>query len=405
MRVCLVAQRFYERNTHMMQFAKAFSERDDTVDVVGIGEVGSPASEVIDGVNVFRIQQRTIDERGPLDYLLKMLCFLFRATWFLARRHIRQPYDVIHVQSVPDFLVFAALIPKLLGAKVILDLRDLVSELYASKFGVSDTFIVIRLLKLVEKLSARFADHVIVANPIWLEKITQRSAPAAKCSMYWYYPDRRLFHPLPRSVEDRKFRMIYPGSLNWHQGVDIAIKALPAILRAIPEAELHVQGEGPAKPELICLTKELGLQSRVVFHGYVPADTLVQQLADCDVGIVPKRGDRFGDEAASTKIPEFMAMGIPVVASRTSIELRFFDAAAIRYFQPENEAELAAAVISVRQDDALRARMIAKGLAYTQENAWQQKIQMYLDLVMSLSQDGLGGSTKGRAAKTVPARF
>ena len=44
---------------------------------------------------------------------------------------------MIHVHSVPDFLVFAALVPKLLGARIILDIHDILPEFYASKFGAS----------------------------------------------------------------------------------------------------------------------------------------------------------------------------------------------------------------------------------------------------------------------------
>ncbi len=376
MRVCLVAQRFYERNTHMMQFARALSARGDTVEVVAVGHPNYPKYERIDGVDVFRIQSRTIDERGVLDYLRRTFLFLSKTTLFLTRRHFREPYDVIHVQSVPDFLVFAGLLPKLLGAKLVLDLRDLMPELYASKFGFSGP--IFGLLTGIEKLSAGVADHVIVANPIWLERVSKRSAPRSKCSMFWYYPDTRLFRPQQRHRQDGTFRIIYPGSLNRHQGLDVAVRAFPAILRAIPEAELHVQGEGPSKPDLVRLTKELGLTRKVLFHDYVPTTALLQRLAECDLGLVPKRGDRFGDEAASTKIPEFMAMGIPVVASRTKIEQCFFDDSVIRYFRPEDEADLAAAVISVHRDSVLRDRLIAGGLRYTAEHRWEFEIREYL---------------------------
>ena len=54
---------------------------------------------------------------------------------FITKKHFNDPYDLIHVHSVPDFEVFAVLIPKLLGAKIILDIHDIVPEFYASKFN------------------------------------------------------------------------------------------------------------------------------------------------------------------------------------------------------------------------------------------------------------------------------
>ena len=55
--------------------------------------------------------------------------------FLLMRRHVKARYQLIHVHSVPDFLVFAAWFPKLTGAKIILDIHDLLPELYAGKYG------------------------------------------------------------------------------------------------------------------------------------------------------------------------------------------------------------------------------------------------------------------------------
>ena len=54
----------------------------------------------------------------------------------VSRRHLREKYDLIHVHSVPDFLVFTAWLPKLTGTPVILDIHDILPEFYASKFGL-----------------------------------------------------------------------------------------------------------------------------------------------------------------------------------------------------------------------------------------------------------------------------
>ena len=90
---------------------------------------------------MFRIQHRERNERGRLSYISRLLLFFFRSAVFLSWRHLRNPYQLIHVHSVPDFEVFAALLPKLMGCKVILDIHDIVPEFYASKFQVGRTFL------------------------------------------------------------------------------------------------------------------------------------------------------------------------------------------------------------------------------------------------------------------------
>ena len=146
------------------------------MDAIALAHEGQAAFEVIEGVRVFRIQKRRIDETGQISYLLKLLMFFFRSAWVLTLKHIREPYDLIHVHSVPDFEVFATLIPRLLGARVILDIHDVVPEFYASKFKVDENSLLFRLLVSIEKLSIAFSSHTIIANDLWLERVSSALA-------------------------------------------------------------------------------------------------------------------------------------------------------------------------------------------------------------------------------------
>ena len=385
MRLCLLAHRYYESNSHMMQFARAFRSREDDVDVIAVRRGNLPRHEVIDGVNLYRIHDRTNIERSPIAHSLQLGAFMLRAAAVIGWKHWKNPYDVIHVQSIPDFLVFSALIPKLMGCKVILDLRDLVPELYASKFLKREDSLPVRALKRVESLSVRVADHVIVANPIWNERIIHRHSIANKCSVFWYYPDTAIFHPRIRTRQDGKFQLLYPGSLHRHQGVDIAIRAMSRIVREIPEAELHILGNGPAKSDLYTLTQKLNLGTKVFFEEIVPIEEIPNRMAQCDIGLVPKKAsDVFGNEAASSKILEFMAVGVPIVASRTKIETCLYGDALLRYFQSENEDSLANAVISIYRDAALRDTLIRNGLKYIEQNNWATRISEYTSLVQGI---------------------
>src|ERR1035437_7972695 len=136
MKACMLAYTFYETDNRVRRYAEALVKRGDQVDAIALAREGQPSFEVIQGVRVFRIQKRVIDETGPISYLIKLLAFFFRSAWFLTVRHLREPYDIIHVHSVPDFEVFATFIPRLLGARVILDIHDIVPEFYASKFNI-----------------------------------------------------------------------------------------------------------------------------------------------------------------------------------------------------------------------------------------------------------------------------
>jgi glycosyltransferase involved in cell wall biosynthesis len=398
MRICVLAYSFYEVDTRILQYTKALLERGDQVDVIALKRPGQADFGIVDGANVYRIQERTVNEKGPLTYLERTLRFLVHSTWVLNKLNRKNKYDVVHVHSVPDFLVFAALPAKLSGARIILDIHDILPEFYCSKFGAGSNTLLFKALVFIERFSARFADWVIIANDIWKQRLLSRSVPASKCSTFGNYPDSDLFHLRPRSRKDGKFVLLYPGSLNWHQGLDVAIQAFAKAESELTNAEFHIYGEGSAKPDLIALVCTLGLSKVVIFHDWAPLLEVVEAMCNADLSVVPKRASStFGTEAASTKIMEFMTMGIPVIVSRTKIDSLYHDESRVEFFESENTDELARAIVRLSRDSKRREEMIQNGLKYVQENSWKNKKNEYFRLI-----DTLGSSTPINSTKGVP---
>lgn len=385
MKVCMLAYSFYENDARIKQYATALVERGDTVDVIALRHPGQPVRSVLNGVNVFRVQTRMVNERGPFTYLFRIIRFLLLSAVFIARRQFSEKYQLIHVHSVPDFLVFAAIVPKLLGTPVILDIHDVLPEFYASKFRVKGDAFLFRCLVLVERLSIGFADHAIVANHLWCERVASRCGMPHKCSPIRNYPARNLFSPGIRTRTNGKFLITYPGSLNWHQGVDVAISAFAKIKDQMPDAEFHIYGEGPAKQSLIRLADSLGMGDRVIFHGLLPTEQIVQVMADTDLAVEPKRaGSQFGNEALSMKIFEFMAVGVPLVVSRTQIHQYYYTDDLVKYYDSDDESELAANMILLRKNSALRQRQVSNALKYVEAHSWDVDKHHYLGIVDSL---------------------
>ncbi len=383
----MLAYAFYENDNRIMRYAEALVARGDQVDVISLMRNDKAPIEVINGVRVHRIQKREINERGKLCYLKRMVGFLVRSSFVLTKQHMSQPYDLIHVHSVPDFEVFAALFAKIKGAKIILDIHDIVPEFYTSKFGVSKDSIVFKALKKVEQSSTSFSDHVIIANHLWEKVLTERSVATEKCSTYLNYPDSRLFNASMRTRKaDGRVVMIYPGSLNWHQGVDIAVKAFNIIKDQVPEAEFHIYGDGSSREQLAQLIKEMSLQDRVILHGIMPIYDIAQIMANADIGIVPKRDDSFGGEAFSTKIFEFMALGVPVVAASTRIDKYYFNDSLVKFFRSGDEHSLADAMLEMIHNDALRKKLVENSFTYIAKQSWDVKRKDYFNLVDKLVQ-------------------
>lgn len=389
MRIAMVAYTFYEMDNRVMRYAEALAARGDDVDVIALRAGGDGRRATMKGVNLYRLQKREFNERGKLTYLWRVLAFLVRSAGFISLKHLRKPYDLIHVHSIPDFEVFAALLPKLLGAKIILDLHDLVPEFYASKFGVTEDSLTYKALRLSERWSCRFADHVIIANHLWEKVITARSVGQERCSTYLNYPDSSMFNRHLRTrTDDGRILMIYPGSLNWHQGVDIAVRAFDRIKDQVPEAYFDIIGDGSAKAEIATLIRERGLHERVRLLPLLPIKEIAGIMANADFGVVPKRDDSFGGEAFSTKIFEFMALGVPVVVANTRIDRHYFDDTLVRFFQSGADQSLAEAMLQMVRDRPLRARLARNALAYVTQHSWDVKRRDYYDLVDRLVASG-----------------
>jgi glycosyltransferase involved in cell wall biosynthesis len=385
-RVCMIVYSDYEKDNRVMRYAEELARRGDSVEVLALRGNRAPGrSKTICGVQVFGIQSRAHkDERTRSSYLWPLLKFSSQVWALVTWRHLRRPYDLVHVHNMPDFLVFTAWFPRLTGAKVILDIHDIVPEFYASKFDVPGHQTGVKMLKRMERAAARFSDHVIISNHLWRDKFAARTGTESKCSVFVNNVNSRIFTRRSRTRLDDKFIIIFPGGLQWHQGLDIALRAFQTVSREVPAAEFHIYGDGMMKGSLLDLTRELGLEDKVRFFDPIPVREIVEVMANADLGIVPKRADSFGNEAYSTKIMEFMSLGIPVVVSSTKIDRFYFDDTVVRFFESGNVAALAAAILEMIRNPEQRQAMAARALEYAVRNSWDTRKGNYLDLVDSL---------------------
>ena len=385
LRVCMVAYSFYEADNRVMRYAETLAQEGHEVEVFALQQGDDPQEEVLGGVKVYRLQGRLINEKTKLTYVWRILLFLMRSLYQVSKHDFKCKYDLVHVHSVPDFLVFSALVPRLRGTPVILDIHDILPEFYMGKFGGGKDSLIFRLLRLTEWVCAKFASHVIIANHLWRERLLSRSVEPDKCTVVLNSPDRSIFHlsKEPPAKSDR-FLLLYPGTLNWHQGLDIAIRAFSKISSEVPQAEFHIYGEGPSKQLLARLVNELGLQKRVFLHEPQKLREIARVIENADLGIVPKRTDGFGNEAFSTKIFEFMSMRVPVIVSDTRIDRYYFDDSLVRFFRGGDKDDLADCMLDLIQHPEKRRALVENATEFIAKNDWTAKKHEYLDMVDGL---------------------
>lgn len=387
-RVCLVTYSFYERDSRVSRYGEALSQNGDEVEVLSLRS--SPQllrEEIVNGCHVVRLQERPINEKSLWAFVFRLNRFLWHCSGWIARNHARRPFDLIHVHNVPDFLVLASWRAKLGGAKIILDIHDIVPELFESKFGVKSSSLTVLFLRWMEYLSAAFSDHIILANHLWYDLYTKRSSRTEKVSVMINFVDRDVFFPRPRIRTDDRKIVLFPGSLQWHQGLDVAIASFPKVVAEVPKAELHIYGDGQAKSSLINLATGLGLDGHVRFFDFVPTREIAAVMAEADVGVVPKRADSFGNEAFSTKIFEFMSLGVPVVASSTRIDRYYFNDSVLRFFPSGDSAALAEEILKLLRFPEETGQMVKRATEFAEKNSWGERAADYLQVVDRICSD------------------
>lgn len=395
-RICMVTHSFYESDNRVTRYAEALAAQGDDVEVFALRSSRQiPKKETIEGVKIYRIQERLKkNEKTLAGYLWPLVRFLVVSSWHVTRRHARRRYDLVHIHNIPDFLVFAAWYPRLTGTRVILDIHDIVPEFFVSKFVVptrksktagSAQRLLFRSLLFMERCSAAFANHIIIANHLWLDRYTERTQTQGRCTAMINYVDPKIFRPHQRHRTDTRKIVIFPGGLQWHQGIDLAIRAVAKLVPDMPALEFHIYGDGNAKESLIQLTAVLNLQDHVRFFKPLSVREISSVMANADLGVVPKRADSFGNEAYSTKIMEFMSVGVPVVVASTMVDRYYFNDTLVRFFPAGDVDALARAIHEVLSNPKTATNMVAQGSEFVTHNSWTERKREYLELVEQLA--------------------
>jgi len=382
MKVCMISYSVYEFDNRVHRYGETLMAAGCELDVICLSATNKPRQVDYGTGTLYEIQSRQFNEKGPVSYLFKFMRFFFKSVFLLTCLYMKKRYDVIHYHNIPDPGVFIAAVPKLCGARIVLDIHDLVPEFYQWKFGVGQHNSIISMLKYAERVSCRFADHVIVGTHLWKERLVSRSVQPEKCSVIMNAPLPQLFDPV-KGIEKRRdaFSIIYPGSLNEHFGVDVAVRGMDVIRKHIPGAVLNIYGQGRQEEMLRNIVTELGLENNVRFHGPVMRHEIPRLIAESHMGVVPKQASLFADEALSSKLLEFVYMGKPAVVSRTTIGQYYFDDTMVRFFTPGDSQDFARNVIDL-YDNPEKQRNLSRNCArFNKEHSWQKYRARYLTIL------------------------
>jgi glycosyltransferase involved in cell wall biosynthesis len=386
--VCLVVQNVYDFDVRVRRKAEALVAAGFSVDVLALAPASGERNYVLEGVDVHTIslgKKRGSLARYIFEYTAFFVWAFFRVTGLMRRRH----FALIDVNTLPDFLIFAVVPARWMGAKLLLDMHEITPEFYVSKYGIAQDSWIVRFLQFQEKISFNFADHVLTINAPIQDLMVNRGLPLAKSTVIMNAADEARFASsvcLPANEGNSDvFAMMYHGTLTSIYGLDIAIEAFHIAQQDMPGAELWILGPGPERAALGELAQKHGLTSKVKLIGQVPPDEIPAWLKKCTVGVLPIRRDVFLDFAFPNKLPEFIITGKPVLMSRLKAIQHYFSDEALAYFEPNNAADLANQMVRLYRDRSLGARLAAKAQREYLPIRWEVMKERYLSLIRDLT--------------------
>ncbi|MBN1604969.1 MAG: glycosyltransferase [Chitinispirillaceae bacterium] len=359
-KVCIISKYVYPDDTRLCQQIKVLNRFNVSCDVLCLKRIEQENFESLSNIRIFRINRIKLIKKNLFNYLIDTLTFMITAFTKLCFLSIKNSYRIIVVHTLPEFIVLTAFFHKLSGSAIVLDGRDLSVDLIGSRWPGYINRILKQIAILVEKIVVKTCDEIITASSGFKKSLLLRGVPEEKLTVLLNTADEVIFKYVENhenEIISEKASLIYHGTVSERFGIIIAVKAMDLILRQIPFSVLHIYGMYNLRYRntIERLIQKLNLENSVILHEAVPQKNIYEHIITMDIGVVPYMNDHFMNIALSTKTFEYVASGLPVVASRLRSTKELFNDDCIWYTEPENPADLAKKVIEVCLDPVARA--------------------------------------------------
>lgn len=382
----MVAYTYYESDPRVIREAEAAVDGGFEVDFLTLRRAGTSPTEVVRGVRVIRLNQARYRGGRRFRYLLEYMKFFLRCFVKTTGLFFKRHYGVIHVNNMPDFLVFSTIIPRLFGAKVILDIHDPMPNTFASKFEGREDGFYYRVLLWQERLSAAYCNRVItVHDPVKDGILIKHGLPPDSIEVIANFADDELFQLRKSFSIDGKIRFVFHGTILERSGLRMLITAL-AQVRHKDRISVRIIGEGDFSETLRGMIQSLKLEHMVEFDNRsYPVHSIPQRIADCHVGLVPLEISSVTNYAVPLKLLEYISLGLPVVTVRNNAISYYFSEEDCIFFEWNDPRSLSAVLDRIAENPEILTRYRERSVALRGRFSWTGEKRKYVALLRQLT--------------------
>jgi glycosyltransferase involved in cell wall biosynthesis len=333
---------------HLYEILRRAARDGDRVTWLSERFVGGAPEEEFEGIRVFR--------SGSWYNAHVKLAALFR------RRFRGERFDLVieDINKVPFFTPcyvrapVLAVVPHLFGTTAFLEAPAPVAALVWAHES---------LIPFVYRRTPFLAISESTREDLVRRGIARERVSVARCGL-----DQSAYR-VDVAPEDRRAPVVvFLGRLRRYKGAQWLLRAFPSVLKEVPDAALHIVGDGPYRPVLERLASSLGLSGHVSFLGALAHPGKVAALNAAQIAAVPSPKEGWG-----LTVIEANACGAPVVASRSPGLVESVRDGETGLLVPHADPQaLAGAIVRLLRDRDLRLRMARAGLDWAHSFDWER---------------------------------
>ena len=401
--ICHVVYARYPADPRVRREAEALIRNGWDVDLICLRGPEEKIHETVEGVRVTRLPLRPI--RGSrMRYIYQYCLFFLLAAACLVTKQIWRRYDTVHIHSMPDFLILAALPSRMFGSKVVLDLHESMPELYLARFVDRERSALHRLTLVAQRASCLLATRVVTVNDQIAALLQRRGIAPWRVCVIENAPDwRPIDSQAPTGDSRAPYTIVVVGGLNQERDVELVIEAASEVARLVPTRWRFIgYGDSSYVDALHSKVEELGLSETITIEPEVPSRAVPALISESAIGIVSYVRNPLTKIATPNKAYEYATAGkAMVVADLPALKSLLGNTAT--YYEPSNARDLARSVLTLLNDDDLRFRMGQDARAHIATHAWpvmeMRLIRMYESMnhrnAVTSAHEGTDGRSRG----------
>jgi glycosyltransferase involved in cell wall biosynthesis len=313
----------------------------------------------------------SFNRRSTRDKLFKTVL------WYLAMPCMALRCRLMGVDAIfiDETLPLTALIVRVFyGRNLALTVMDFFLDIYFQNSPV--LYPLCKAIKAIDFATWRHVPVIFTRVNFTHRFLVEKGVPAERIHTVYNPCDRNVFHPSDRQAARRRFGLreedlvvVHHGILHPNKGNDVIIRAMAEMKDQLPNLRYLLVGAGPQMGDLQRLAAEVGMSDRVIFAGWLPTESDVNEaLNAADIGLVLRIGQYSDNFHLTDTLAHEMACGLPIIsANLAGIAEVITDGRTGFLFDPPNMGEFKAKLLRLASDPELRRAFGAASLRLSAE--------------------------------------